>query len=266
MIRAMGDNDAAFLWETEALRSSTPPPASSTFGYNGQTKETDWVTLREATEITGIPIKTLRKWARREYVDSYLDDSSDQPVRMVLLASVHERASETGRQGTRVTDSVETEPLHETHPAPKTPSAESLLEPEPPPPGTMLVPIDAWNKMLNQLGNLHQAGQELAEARERAAKAETESLFLKERLAELRSEPAEGRPVTSSPASLEDEPSQNTEVDIAIEFENETEGDEIVIKDTAADVQSDDDGPSASAYSLEMMKHLYSTWRSRPRR
>ena len=52
----------------------------------------------------------------------------------------------------------------------------------------MLVPLDAWNKMLNQLGNLHQAGQQLAEARERAAKAETEAVFLKERLADMRSE------------------------------------------------------------------------------
>lgn len=53
----------------------------------------------------------------------------------------------------------------------------------------MLVPIDAWNKMINQLGNLHDAGQQLAEARERAAKAETEALFLRERLAELRQIP-----------------------------------------------------------------------------
>jgi hypothetical protein len=37
-----------------------------------------------------------------------------------------------------------------------------------------------------QLGNLHKAGQELAEARERAARAETEATFLRERLAELR--------------------------------------------------------------------------------
>lgn len=50
----------------------------------------------------------------------------------------------------------------------------------------MLVPLDAWNKMVMQLGNLHEAGQQLAEARERAAKAETEARFLKERLAELR--------------------------------------------------------------------------------
>lgn len=56
----------------------------------------------------------------------------------------------------------------------------------------MLVPIDAWDKMLMQLGNLHQAGQELAEARERAAKAETEVRFLKERLAEKRAGEAPG--------------------------------------------------------------------------
>jgi hypothetical protein len=55
----------------------------------------------------------------------------------------------------------------------------------------MVVPIDAWDKMLIQLGNLHQAGQQLAEARERAARAETEAKFLRERLAEMRAEDAE---------------------------------------------------------------------------
>jgi len=57
----------------------------------------------------------------------------------------------------------------------------------------MIVPIAAWDKMLLQLGNLHQAGQQLAEARERAGRAETEARFLRERLAELRRE-LEGRP------------------------------------------------------------------------
>jgi hypothetical protein len=50
----------------------------------------------------------------------------------------------------------------------------------------MLVPIDEWRRLLNQLGNLHEAGQQLADARERAAKAETEAQFLKERVRELR--------------------------------------------------------------------------------
>ncbi|MCJ7725282.1 MAG: hypothetical protein MUP76_02670, partial [Acidimicrobiia bacterium] len=53
---------------------------------------------------------------------------------------------------------------------------------------TMLVPRDAWDKLLDQLGNLHEAGQMLAEARERAAKAETEVFFLRERLTEIRGE------------------------------------------------------------------------------
>lgn len=54
------------------------------------------------------------------------------------------------------------------------------------PEGGIIVPLDAWNAMLRQLGNLHQAGQELAEARERAARAEAERDFLKERLYEAR--------------------------------------------------------------------------------
>ncbi|MBI5158243.1 MAG: hypothetical protein HZA58_09600 [Acidimicrobiia bacterium] len=52
----------------------------------------------------------------------------------------------------------------------------------------MLVPRDAWDRLMDQLGNLHEAGLLLAEARERAAKAETEAGFLRERLAELRAE------------------------------------------------------------------------------
>ena len=52
----------------------------------------------------------------------------------------------------------------------------------------MLVPRDAWDKLLDQLGNLHEAGQMLADARERAAKAETEVTFLRERLSEMRGE------------------------------------------------------------------------------
>lgn len=78
----------------------------------------------------------------------------------------------------------------------------------PPTPGTevptMLVPVDAWNKMLSQLGNLHEAGQQLAEARERAAKSETEATFLRERLSELRKAPAvppEGSSTESDPSA-----------------------------------------------------------------
>jgi hypothetical protein len=40
--------------------------------------------------------------------------------------------------------------------------------------------------MLDQLGNLHEAGQQLAEVSARAAKAETEAEFLRERVSDLR--------------------------------------------------------------------------------
>lgn len=89
--------------------------------------------------------------------------------------------------------------VHKPEPAteePASPAAapepeSSTVEPEPDsqgvvPEGSILVPIDAWDNLLGQLGNLHEAGQQLADARERAAKAETEAEFLKERLRDLR--------------------------------------------------------------------------------
>ncbi len=62
----------------------------------------------------------------------------------------------------------------------------------------MLVPRDAWDKLMDQLGNLHEAGMQLATARERAAKAETEATFLRERLTEMRTERDELKEVTRS--------------------------------------------------------------------
>lgn len=56
------------------------------------------------------------------------------------------------------------------------------------PSDAVLVPLDQWDRLLGQLGNLHEAGQQLAEARERMARAETENAFLKERVRELRQE------------------------------------------------------------------------------
>ena len=52
----------------------------------------------------------------------------------------------------------------------------------------MLVPVSAWKKVLGQLGNLHEADKLMAEARERAAKAEAESEFLREKLKNTREE------------------------------------------------------------------------------
>ena len=63
--------------------------------------------------------------------------------------------------------------------------------PTAPPPiasDSVLVPLDQWNRLLGQLGNIHEAGQQLAEARERMGRAETENVFLKERIRDLRAQ------------------------------------------------------------------------------
>jgi hypothetical protein len=172
----MTDRDPAFLWETEALRSAAhriveaeidadiPPPVDG-----------NWMTLREANRATGIPVETLRKWARRSTIPTYLTPSNrGTSIRMIDLNGVTERAEQLGRVTVKSSETKVAD------------VATSPAEPSPPPPGTMIVPVDAWNKMLNQLGNLHEAGQQLAVAKERAAKAETEAKFLRERLAEIR--------------------------------------------------------------------------------
>jgi len=66
---------------------------------------------------------------------------------------------------------------------------EPMAEPDPAgaaTPGMELVPVDLYRLMLDQLGNLHEAGRDLAEARERAARAETEAQFLRTQLQDLR--------------------------------------------------------------------------------
>ena len=181
MINPMSDRDPAFMWETEALRASPQRAAEEEIDDTGEsTPQGRWATLREANRATGIPVETLRKWARRGTIPTFLQATQlGTNIRLVDLDGVQERAAELGR--TLNPDPESTEP---TSPPPQ-PTATKA---GPAPPGTMIVPIDAWNKMLNQLGNLHEAGQQLATARERAAKAETESTFLRERLAEMRLE------------------------------------------------------------------------------
>ena len=65
--------------------------------------------------------------------------------------------------------------------------------------GQMLVPIDAWTRILEQVGHVHEAGQQVAEARERAARAETENEFLKEQLRELKAQVRPPRRPASPP-------------------------------------------------------------------
>ena len=121
----------------------------------------------------------------------------------------------------------------------------------------MLVPIDAWDKILTQLGNLHQAGQELAEARERAAKAETEVKFLKERFAEIRA--GKEAPLSQPESTVVDPPQVEEVPETAPEDINESEMVEEKPEDTSEPV-------GLPSFSLAVVRHLYRTWRNRPRR
>lgn len=180
----MADRDPAFLWETEALRTAAvAPDPGLRQGIPAEPRHAPdgWLTLRAASAATGIPVATLRKWALKEKMPSVLDVTGDGTHRMVSLDAVKARARQVGRDIEEVVDTGQGEGARAVVPPSPTPPVEVT-----PPPGTMLVPIDAWDKMLLQLGNLHQAGQQLAEARERAARAETEAVFLRERLAEMR--------------------------------------------------------------------------------
>jgi len=223
--------DASTRWETAAIRStsrtgSRPPRPSA----KRQASTTTWVTLKEAEETTSIPVNTLRKWVRKADLPSYLESDGDIALRMVDLDAVISRAKHLGRsvEPLREEEAGDREPDKDTTAA----DAPSSLKDQRPtedestgngdPGGTMIVPIDAFNKMLSQLGNLHEAGQQLAVARERAAKAETEATFLRERLAELRSEAAVAgehqdealKPTPDSPPS--DRPPESP-IDVATE-------------------------------------------------
>lgn len=181
----MTDNDPAFLWETEALRDSPQRVAEiESDGVAPESATGRWATLREASRATGIPVETLRKWARRGTIPTHLTATAAGPnIRMVDLDGIERRARDLGR-------TIKSAPQPTVTASDSDPIAALSDPPAGAPAGTMIVPVDAWNKMLNQLGNLHEAGQQLAEARERAAKAETEATFLRERLTELRQEPA----------------------------------------------------------------------------
>ena len=223
---SMSDRDATFLWESAAIRESPRRGGVGDRPSTAPVSSQNWVTLREAHYLTGIPVETLRKWGRRGSVPSFLDESTIGVRRMVRIDAVRGRADDLGRPIGPIPRPPVTQPDTQTPASPPStvPTADSpseeLMEaapaelsprdePQPAamtaasaplaPEGTMIVPIAAWDKMLMQLGNLHEAGQQLAEARERAAKAETEARFLRERLGEFRHDRQLSREKTPPP-------------------------------------------------------------------
>jgi hypothetical protein len=120
-----------------------------------------WLTAQEAAEACGVTAGAVRKWVRRGLVRS--------------------RPAE-GPRGERVEVAAEDVQSRADLLAAERPPASTAAMPD----GLLPVPLDEWAKVLSSVAHLHEAGQQLAEARERAAKAETEAAFLRERLAELR--------------------------------------------------------------------------------
>ena len=175
-------DDAAFIWDRPTpqpppRRSPETPPEESGDGR---------ITLREAEHRFGVRVSTLRAWSRRGSIDAVRAKGPHGEQWMVTPESV---AHHLSRRSPRKAD------------APPSRSAGPTDDGS-----SMLVPRDAWDKLMDQLGNLHEAGLQLASARERAAKAETEATFLRERLAEMRTERDESRsrdvaePPPSAPA------------------------------------------------------------------
>lgn len=155
-------DDAAFIWDQpppQRPRRTRPPDSEPAADLTGR------IPLREAERRFGVRASTLRSWARRGSVDAVKDDADQWMVTPESVA--HHLSRQSPRAGA-------TEAPRATGP-----TADG---------SAMLVPRDAWDRLMDQLGNLHDAGLRLAEARERAAKAETEATFLRERLAEMRAE------------------------------------------------------------------------------
>ena len=169
-------DDAAFIWD-----QPTPPPTTRSRAQSGTEPSIEGrISLREAEHRFGVRVSTLRAWSRGGSVDAVRAKGSHGEQWMVTPESVAHRLS---RHAPR------TAPTPDRSAGPSSDGS------------SMLVPRDAWDKLMDQLGNLHEAGMHLADARERAAKAETEATFLRERLSEMRSDRDELRNATASPRS-----------------------------------------------------------------
>lgn len=183
-------DDAAFIWDQPSPRSRPrrPPETPPEKSIDGR------ISLREVEHRFGIGVSTLRAWSRKGSIDAIRAKGPHGVQWMVTPESV---AHHLSRHSPRTADTPRSRPVGPTKDG-----------------SSMLVPRDAWDKLMDQLGNLHESGMQLASARERAAKAETEVTFLRERLTEIRADrdelrnrgakppislpPAGDRPVLSS--------------------------------------------------------------------
>jgi hypothetical protein len=166
-------DDPALIWDDATPARKMPrraaPPEQETESPAPADPEAaaGMLTLAEAAEVYGVNRSTLRNWCRTGKVDAVLAAEEAGPRWHVDAVSLERHLA--GRTGRASRGGAARTPA-----GPRTEG--------------MLVPRDAWDRLLDQLTHLHEAGQQLAEARERAAKAETEATFLRERLADLRAD------------------------------------------------------------------------------
>ena len=152
----------------------------------------EWAPLREVAEIAQISVSTLRRWYGEGRIESRLEPGPRGDRRIVRVSEVlqvrgMDAAANEGRERSQGAIEGTRSDSFGGHPVPPIPGAEGEAEYLP-------IKTAAWDKMLEQLGNLHEAGQQLAEARERAARAEERCAFeierrklLEERISELES-------------------------------------------------------------------------------
>ena len=137
-----------------------------------------WVSLNEAADAAGVTIATLTGWYRGDEIASRLERGPHGERRIVFLAEVLARASRGTEVLARAHGASEPE-LRAVAPAGDG--------------GGVLVPLEAWQQALEQLSHLHETARELAEAKAQAAKHETTSEFLRERVRELKDELEQAR-------------------------------------------------------------------------
>lgn len=141
--------------ETPARQASTPTRRKKTSAKRSNGKsDGNWVTLRRASDETGVSISTLRNWYRKGLVSSRIEKGPNGTQRLVELAEV----------GSRV-------PQKRT-PDRTAPGASTSIE------------AVSVSKSLPDLI------EELAQARERAGRAEARAELLMQQLTELRSQSA----------------------------------------------------------------------------
>lgn len=166
--------DPAFTWDQP--KPKTPRLPRERIAATGASTG-ERITLREAEHRFGVPVATLRTWARKGTVDARITEEAGTRQWLVTPESVAHHLSRAPKVTPRTRKGAR---KGKPTPRPATgPTGDGTA---------MLVPRDAWDRLIDQLGNLHETGLMLAEARERAARAETEAGFLRERLAEMRTE------------------------------------------------------------------------------